>query len=341
MQIDHVYTWVNAQDPDAAKLRAEYARTDVTRDHDYCAGPERTRDLGELRASLENAAIFLPFVRKTYIVGSGKPADWLLDLAPHVEYVRQEDILPPEINPCFQSDLIESYIHRIPGLSEHYIYSNDDFFFSRVHDASDFFDDQGRAIVSLAPWMLASGPTPVYRSMEENTVRALRRHCALPPYVRAHPSRTFGLDPRVRFTMARRGLQMLNAISHVSQPFVKSVWNDFHRVFAKEMADLSRFRFRSVEGVAVNVMYHYLARSLGKAVTRLGTDHLLIARASSAEELSGVAREILEDDSRWTRFCLNDCTVEGEDDWVDYVRSVTGALAAKHRPIEVPHRDAA
>ena len=41
--------------------------------------------------------------------------------------------------PTFNSLSIETLLHRIPGLAEHYIYFNDDFFLLRRCHASDFF----------------------------------------------------------------------------------------------------------------------------------------------------------------------------------------------------------
>ena len=310
--------------------RAHYAGKEVRTDHAYRAGKSRTDDNGELYASLKNAALFLPFVRKTYIFGMGKPPEWLSEFGDKVEYVRQTDVMPAEINPCFNSSVIESYIHLIPGLSEHYIYSNDDCFFARVHSECDFFDEDGRAIIGLSPWILGLSPTPTYRAIEANTVRAMRRHITLPPYVRTYRSRSFGLDPKVRFKLALRGLKMLNRTAHVSQPYIKSFWDEFHRLFADEMRQLRGLRFRSGAGMNTNMMYAYLARARGKAVMRAAPDHLYVGRDTAPGQLQIFADEILSDDHLITRFCLNDCPVEGEDEWPAYVRSLTDALLRKH-----------
>jgi hypothetical protein len=41
--------------------------------------------------------------------------------------------------PTFNSLAIESHIHRIPGLSKHFIYMNDDFLFLNKVELKDFY----------------------------------------------------------------------------------------------------------------------------------------------------------------------------------------------------------
>ena len=43
-----------------------------------------------------------------------------------IKFVEDDSILPQEHIPSFHSDAIESFIYKIPGLSELYIYMNDD-----------------------------------------------------------------------------------------------------------------------------------------------------------------------------------------------------------------------
>src|SRR5699024_11887277 len=47
--------------------------------------------------------------------------------------------------PVFNSHAIESQLHHIPGLSERYVYLNDDIFFLRPTDPSLFFTGNGHS----------------------------------------------------------------------------------------------------------------------------------------------------------------------------------------------------
>ncbi len=67
--------------------------------------------------------------------------------------VDHRDILPPEALPCFNSVVLEHFLHRIPGLSEHFLYANDDMFFGAPVGPGFFFTPDGRPIVRLIPKM--------------------------------------------------------------------------------------------------------------------------------------------------------------------------------------------
>lgn len=55
--------------------------------------------------------------------------------------MKHEDFLPPEVLPTFSSHAIEMNLHRIPGLTEHFVYFNDDTFLIRPVSETAFFRD--------------------------------------------------------------------------------------------------------------------------------------------------------------------------------------------------------
>lgn len=336
MQIDHVYTWVNPHDAALNKLRASYAGTQVTDDAEYITGPARTRDNGELRASLQTAAKFMPFIRNTYIIGAGVAPDWLAEFEGRVIYVDQNELIPPQYTPLFQSDAVEAFIYRTPGLSEHYVYSNDDYFFAQPHQATDLFDEQGRALVSLARWPVAIAPQATYRASEENSLRALRKRMQLPAFTSGLPP--ILRDKRLRAhrrafldwqSLARRGLPRVNVIGHVSQPYLKSEWEAFHDTFRTELKVLFANRFRSERSIPVNMMYLHFLRESGKAKFHLGAHDRLLNRYKSINEREKLRRDLLTPGSRIMRFCLNDAPVPTEDGWYEYVTALLRDVLAR------------
>lgn len=70
----------------------------------------------------------LDFVNNIYLVVSSETQvyDWIN--RDKVKIVLHEDIIPKEFLPTFNSCCIEMFLHKIPGLSEEFIYFNDDFF---------------------------------------------------------------------------------------------------------------------------------------------------------------------------------------------------------------------
>ena len=333
MDIDHVYTWVNPEDNSLNELRASYSAQEVKHDHAYRAGTARTADHGELRASIGTAQRLLPFVRNTIIFGAGAPPVWLSDYGSKVTYVRQEDVIPSSIWPTFNSYVVECFIHEIPGLAEHYIYSNDDFFFAKRHTPADFFSESGLPRVGLATYAAAVGEDCTYRTVESNGIRALRRHLTLPEYVSSLPKLSEQLRPKARYKLfrqnvelRRRGLRLVNPISHVSQPYLNSHWAKYHQVFASEIKALFDRRFRSEQDIGVNFTYLYFLQSIGKAEFYLATEDKLLNRDFSIAERFRLRDALLAPNSSISRFCINDTPVTYDDGWDEFVTSLAHDL---------------
>jgi hypothetical protein len=144
LPIDVVYTWVDDHDPAWRRRYAEMLREHVGDGDAEATGPARYHNRDELRYSLRSLAAFAPWVRQVHVVTAGQVPAWLQAEAPHVRIVPHEEILDPDCLPTFNSHAIESRLHRIPGLAEHYLYFNDDFFLGRPCAPSTFFTPDGR-----------------------------------------------------------------------------------------------------------------------------------------------------------------------------------------------------
>ena len=102
------------------------------------------RNIDELLFSLRSVEENLPwFEGEIYIVSPpGHIPSWLNISHPRVRMVNQNTLLPTDAQPTCNSFLIEFYLDQIVGLTETFIYMNDDFFFARPISPSRFFDDQ-------------------------------------------------------------------------------------------------------------------------------------------------------------------------------------------------------
>ena len=158
MKIDAVITWVDGNDPAHKARMARYgdksafARDDV-------AGSTRFASVGEIAWCVASINRFAPFINKIYIVTDGQ--DPQLGAFLHENF--PEGHIPVEIVdhtvvfrgyesclPVFNSVAIESVLWRIPDLSEHFIYFNDDFLLSAPVTPEDFFTPDG--VVCYASW---------------------------------------------------------------------------------------------------------------------------------------------------------------------------------------------
>lgn len=151
----------------------------------------------------------MPWIRTVHLVVSNieqAPA-WLDQSKVHV--VLHEDIIPEQLLPTFNSTTIEMYLHEIPGLAEHFIYSNDDMLAIDSLGVEDFFKDG----------------IPVYELIERTSAgNVFRMQC----------KNSYGLASRLS------GKQNGDAsyyfyIKHSMDPMLKSVYGEVHRKAGDEI----------------------------------------------------------------------------------------------------------
>jgi hypothetical protein len=140
-EIDAVYTWVDGNDLEHARLRRKYSETEEIPPGNH---ENRWNNHDELRYSLRSLSVFAPWIRRIHVVTNGQCPSWLNLDSPKVQLVTHEQIYRwPEHLPTFNSISIETHLHRIPNLAEHFLYFNDDMFLGGVCTPDMFFDHAG------------------------------------------------------------------------------------------------------------------------------------------------------------------------------------------------------
>ncbi|SDU33675.1 stealth conserved region 3 domain-containing protein [Stappia sp. ES.058] len=139
-EIDVVYTWVDDMFPGYAETLEQFATTR----HD--TNPNRTRDnLEMLRYSLRSLERHVPFVRRVHLLTCRPQVpEWLNTDHPDITVMHHDEIMAPEILPTFNSFAIISHLAKLPCVSEHFLYCEDDMLFLSKAHLSDFVQDDGR-----------------------------------------------------------------------------------------------------------------------------------------------------------------------------------------------------
>lgn len=160
LDIDAVILWVDGDDPEwKAKCEAARGGNPLTRRNDI-GGDLRFRQMREIDWCVASINKFAPWIRKIYVITAGQDphleqtvGQWFDKPIP-VEIVDHSVIFRgyEQYLPTFQCRSIELMMHRIPGLSERFLYFNDDFFLGNHVGPDDFFTDGG-GVVEYASWM--------------------------------------------------------------------------------------------------------------------------------------------------------------------------------------------
>lgn len=156
-RIDVVVTWVDGNDP-VWQADREYYLNMTDSNKKAGNGICRYRDWDFFRYWFRAIEKYASWVNRVFFITYGHVPSWLDTKSPKLCIVRHEDFIPKEYLPTFSSIPIELNLHRIPGLSEHFIYFNDDIFLARPSSPEDFFVN-GKPVLCPAPV-----PLSIYRN---------------------------------------------------------------------------------------------------------------------------------------------------------------------------------
>jgi len=286
--IDLVYTWVDGADPIwRARRDAAWAAANPGEHSTLAANPSRYANRDELRYALRSLAVHADWVRTIYIVTDRQVPPWLNLEHPRVRVVDHTAIFAGGAGlPTFNSHAIESRLHHIEGLAEHYLYLNDDMFFGRPCVPEDFFVGNGLARLFPSPKPLPDGPpgpgdTPVEAAGKNNRELLTVR---------------FGQAPAQRFL-------------HAPYPQLRSVVAEMAELFAEDFDRTGHSRFRHPSDISVPAAltgnYAYLTARAVPGTLSYGYVDLADPRlARRLHRLRATRPQV---------FCLNDHAGLGED----------------------------
>lgn len=123
MNIDFVVIWLDSNDP---KWQQDYITYSPQSREGI--GNVRFRDYDTFKYWFRAVETYAPWVHKVFLVTNGKFPDWINKDCPKLELVEHADYIPHDMLPTFNSCVIELFLNRIKGLSEHFVYFNDDFY---------------------------------------------------------------------------------------------------------------------------------------------------------------------------------------------------------------------
>jgi len=312
--VDVVYTWVDSEDPRWLEQYSQYSNGHIAQNVS-ANNLERYVDREELRHSLRTIWMFAPFVRNIYIVTANQRPEWLAD-HPRVTLVSHGQIFPDtSYLPTFNSHAIEACLHRVPGLSENFLYFNDDVFLGREVDVSTFFTTKGLSKVRLSPsqYIYSGRPRPSAIPTDwaaYNSLRLIERDFSL------------SFDRRVK---------------HVPLPLKRSVLAEIEERYPDAIDGTRASRFRSTTDLAVPSMFaQYYSIATLRAVEwpNIPNEYIYLdtGRANSQDRFQAILRK------RPTFFCLN-VTKYTELDLGTQARNVRDFLSSAFpvaAPWEVP-----
>ncbi|WP_407080137.1 stealth family protein [Arthrobacter zhaoxinii] len=277
--IDLVFSWVDGSSPEFQAARAARMSGAVVGEGDDHEA--RFRQINELKYALRSVHMFAPWIRRIFIASDSPRPEWLAE-HPSVTFVpASAHFKDPSVLPTHNSQAVEAQLQHIPGLAEHFLYSNDDMFFGRPVAPDMFFSPGGITKFIEASTRIGLGANDPERSGFENAARVNRR-----------------------LLWERFGRVTTRHLEHTAAPLRRSVLLEMEEEFPEEFAATAASTFRAKDNISVtNSLYHYYALLTGRAVTQ-ETAKVKYVDTTSYSGLKAMDRLLAK--RHKDMFCLND-----------------------------------
>lgn len=245
MDIDFVITWVDMNDP---KWQADFSKYSGRKENTKNGVSEaRFRDNGFLRYWFRGVEKFAPWVRRIHFVTSGQKPEWLDESNPKINLVNHKDYIPEEFLPTYNSVVIERYIHRIPGLADHFVYFNDDFYIINTITPARFF--RNGMPCDIAAFLYNPSWSQWYKRIKNN-LKIINRHFDKREVMRRDRDKWFhksyGSKARWNYLLKPYGKFITLRTPHNAQPYLKSTFEEVWAVAGKELTETSANRLRAL-----------------------------------------------------------------------------------------------
>jgi hypothetical protein len=135
MKIDMVFTYCDGTDPKFIEEKNKFLK-----EKDKINNlPVRYININEIIYSVRSVLKFIPWINMIYIITNKQIPP--IELNPKIKIIDHTEIIPNKYLPTFNSDVIESFIHNIPELSEIFMYNNDDSMHTSNINISDILQE--------------------------------------------------------------------------------------------------------------------------------------------------------------------------------------------------------
>ena len=245
MKIDFIVTWVDMDDP---KWKEEFARySSMQRNEKNSVTEARFRDYGFLKYWFRGVEKFAPWVNKIHFVTCGQAPDWLDRSNPKLNLVKHSDFVPAQFLPTYNSVVIERYVHLIPGLADHFVYFNDDFYIIRPIGEERFF--RNGIPCDIAAFQYNPAWSQWYKRIKNN-IRIINRHFDKKEVIARDHDKWFdpsyGSRARWNYLLRPYGKFITLRTPHNAQPYLRQTFEEVWEAAGKELTETSANRFRAV-----------------------------------------------------------------------------------------------
>lgn len=273
--IDIVIAWVDGTDPVLKQKRAAYKPSGAVASDAITATRFASDD--EIYYNIASIIKYVPFCRHIYVVTDQQKPAFIDEFAKQnicsadkIRIVDHKEIFSgyEEYLPTFNTRSIESMIWNIQGLSDYFIYMNDDFFFNQSVTADDFLDNE--KLIIHGEWR---------NSAVLNTKLNFRKS----------RFKLFGTPIQPRHTIAQMlsakilGMNQFFEIHHYPHIVDKNILKSHLLNHPQLLTEQIKYKFRDVAQVNPITLMNHLKIQKGEAILKPNTSINYLKNESSVE----------------------------------------------------------
>lgn len=252
----------------------------------------------ELKYCLRSILKYAPWVNKIYVVSDSQIPNWFNKNQEKVQFIDHREIIDARYLPTFNSHVIESCLHKIPNLSEHYLYFNDDMFLSRHVSPEYFFGSNGLAFYFQSDVILQNSPiSEIYDTPTE-----------------------WGAKNGRALIFDEFGFHLSEMFAHTLYPQRRSVAEHCEELFSDIFEEFRGNKFRDISDVlCTGFLFPHVANILGKGLyTRTRVSYFNIRMPGSRQNYHWLA-SVKGTPKAPFSFCVNDRVESDGSSEYDYM----------------------
>lgn len=308
-KIDFVVTWVDGNDPQWQAEKEKYVPNTIKGTGNSI---NRYRDMKTLKYWFRSVEKYAPWVNKIYFVTWGHLPKWLNTNNEKLVIVNHKDFIPNENLPVFNSNSIEPYMHKIKGLSEQFVYFNDDVFIDKNVKPTDFFKNGKPRDVFGFDNLSINKDDMIMSRISFNNVSLIAREFNKKDFIKKNYFKIFNLkygalNFRSLLTLPWRYFSRFYD-PHVGISFLKSTFEEVWEKFGDELAISTKNRVRDVTDLSI-WLFRYYQLLKGEFVPKSTRSYKYFDNAKGAKKICKAIKK-----KKYKMFCINDSNIDVDFD---------------------------
>ncbi|PWN07218.1 stealth family protein [Rhodohalobacter mucosus] len=263
-QIDAVITWVDGSDESHQRKRNRIYHLETGKEQsEIPTGRDSTRfvDNGELKFCIRSIRQHAPWIRNIYLITDDQVPDFLTEEVRNrlrIRIVDHREILEGYewAIPTFNSRTLETALWRIKGLSDRFIYFNDDFVITQPVKPEDFF--RGDKVVLRGKWKKVRQYGSFRLKLNDMLSMAMKKVLGI--------TRTMNLLFQIKSAQLAGFYESYYMSPHVPHPVRKETLVEFFNKKPSLFEENIRYRFRSTEQFSGIYLANHLEIRDGNAI---------------------------------------------------------------------------